>query len=49
MEGVKIMAICTRCGAVTSNEDKNHICDEADVPKKGEEKKPQMTTVVKGD
>jgi len=31
------MAVCTRCGVVMHDDDvRNHICKEADIPKKGE-------------
>jgi len=45
------MAICMKCGAILNDEDmeKNveHICDDKDVPKKGEEIKFNGVKVAK--
>lgn len=42
------MAICTQCGTVMHDTDmREHRCDEAAVPKKGEEFKPVTTKVAK--
>lgn len=39
------MSICTACGAVMHPEDiYTHICDAADLPTKGQQKKPVTTT-----
>jgi len=36
------MALCTQCGAVFHDDEINdHVCDEADIPKKGEKHQPK--------
>jgi len=42
------MAICLKCGAVINDEDmkeKNHVCDDDLIPKKGEENKKTKNLV----
>jgi len=34
------MALCTRCGAITNDEDRDHVCDPANIPAKGKEHIP---------
>jgi len=41
------MAICTRCGAVTNDQDMDHVCDPADVPEKGKKHQPHYDKMDK--
>jgi len=34
------MALCTKCGAITNDADKNHVCDPADIPEPGKKHQP---------
>jgi hypothetical protein len=39
------MAICTKCGAIFSDEDEaNHVCNPEDIPQKGETLRSVTTT-----
>jgi len=36
------MAVCTKCGAITNDEDKDHVCDPLDIPEPGKKHQPKM-------
>lgn len=41
------MSICLNCGTIMHPDDaKNHICNETEVPKKGEKFKPIISKVI---
>lgn len=41
------MPVCTKCGTVMHEDAvKNHVCDPADIPAKGAERKPMTTDRV---
>lgn len=38
------MAFCTQCGTIFHSDDMRlHVCDPADLPQKGEQRKPTTT------
>lgn len=44
------MALCFKCGSILPDDRESvekHICEASNIPKKGEEKKPTTTTILK--
>jgi hypothetical protein len=39
------MAICTTCGAILNNDDRDHVCKPENIPAKGKEHIPSKTVV----